>query len=160
MAMMKKFDRDFVYRTINILDNCSKHTEYEVTLLLNCLLALVTLPIERNKNKNNETQDLKTIKFQQDCINKIKQLRNKKDEFDRYNDEKNFFNNIRNSIAHLHIELEESPYEGEIDNIILRNAKDEKKFQNKEYTLQINISVDNLKIFAKYIATEYLNRFF
>ena len=34
MAMMKKFDKEFIERTINILENCSKHTEYEVTLLL------------------------------------------------------------------------------------------------------------------------------
>ena len=44
---MEEFDRDFIIRTLDIIDNCSKYTKYEVTLLINCLLALVTLPIER-----------------------------------------------------------------------------------------------------------------
>ena len=49
MSEIRNFNKEFVERTIDILEKCSKNTEYEVTLLLNCLLALVTLPIERNK---------------------------------------------------------------------------------------------------------------
>lgn len=142
------------------MNNCSEHTEYEVTLLLNCLLALVTLPIEKNKIQRNQTQNSKVIKFQQDCINKIKELKNSNEKFDINNNEKLFFNNIRNAIAHLHIELEESVYKGKIENVILRNAINETNFKNEKYTLQINISVSNLKIFSKYVATEYLKNFF
>ena len=160
MAMMKCFNKEFVERTIDILNNCSEHTEYEVTLLLNCLLALVTLPIERNKLQRNQTQDSKVIKFQQNCVNKMKELKNSNEKFDISNNEKLFFNNIRNAIAHLHIELEESTYKGKIENVILRNAVNEINFKNKQYNLQINISVNNLKIFAKYVATEYIENFF
>ncbi len=160
MAMMKKFDKDFVKRTLDILEECSQYTEYDVTLLLNCLLALVTLPIEKNKIKKNNIQDADIIKFQNDCVDKMKELENLMDTDNSKNDEKFFFNNIRNAIAHLHIELEESLYNGQIENVILRNALNDKEFHDKKYNLQINISVDNLKIFAKYVANEYLNRFF
>lgn len=158
MSMMKKFDKDFVSRTMKILDDCSGKTEYEVTLLLNCLLALVTLPIERNKITKKVKQEDKMIEFQRDCVNKIEELRNEKDYIN--NNKEYFFNNIRNAIAHLHIELEEGCYRKDIENIILRNALDEDEFKNKNYNLQLNISVNNLMLFAKYVAEEYLKRFF
>ena len=49
MSIMHNFDKDFVKRTKNIIENISKSTEYDVTLLLNCLLALVTLPLEQKR---------------------------------------------------------------------------------------------------------------
>ena len=158
MAMMKKFDKEFIERTINILENCSKHTEYEVTLLLNCLLALVTLPIERNKIKKGNIQSKKITTFQKDSVEKIKELKNEREYINIC--EEYFFNNIRNSIAHLHIELEESNYKNRIENIILRNAKNDIEFNKKNYDLQINISVQNFKKFALYVAKEYIKRFF
>ena len=158
MSMMKKFDKDFVERTLNILNNCSDKTEYEVTLLLNCLLALVTLPIERNKVSKKEINCKKAKDFQIDCVNKLEELKNDKDYI---NTEKEyFFNNIRNAIAHLHIEVENGAYKNEIENVIFRNALDAKEFKKKNYNLQVSISVNNLKLFAEYVAEQYLNRFF
>ena len=48
---MYNFDKDFVERTKELLIESYYNTEREVTLLLNCLLALVILPIERKKRK-------------------------------------------------------------------------------------------------------------
>ncbi len=51
MSMMYKFDKDFVIRTKELLSEFYDNTEREVTLLLNCLLALVVLPVERKKRR-------------------------------------------------------------------------------------------------------------
>lgn len=158
MAMMDDFDRDFIERTIEILDNCSKYTKYDVTLLLNCLLALVTLPIERKKYHKNILLDSETVNFQKDCVEKIKQLKN---EDNYYNDnDEYFFNNIRNAIAHLHILVDKGKSDNMIENVTLINAENEHKFKDGIINLSINISVENLRIFAKYVAEEYLKRFF
>lgn len=70
------------------------------------------------------------------------------------------FNHIRNAIAHLHIELEESNYNNKIENIILKDAKDIDEYKKQNYNFKINISVDKLKEFAIYIADEYVKDFF
>lgn len=51
MSMMYRFDKDFVERTKELLNDAYYNTKKEVTLLLNCLLALVILPIERKKRE-------------------------------------------------------------------------------------------------------------
>ena len=158
MSMMEEFDRDFIIRTLDIIDNCSKYTKYEVTLLINCLLALVTLPIERKKYSDSVELSEETLMFQKDCVKKIKQLKNKQNYINH--NEKYFFNNIRNAIAHLHILVDKGTSENTIENITLINALNEEKYINNEFNLRINISVENLKVFAIYVGEEYLKRFF
>lgn len=151
MASIENFDKEFVERTLDILDRNIGNEKYDVTLLLNCLLGLVTLPIEREKD------DIASEKFKDDCVSKMKNLC----EYIKVKtNDKIVFNNIRNSIAHLHIEVENSPYVGKIDYIILRNAKDNNDYKQGKYNLVIKISVNNLREFAKYVATEYLKNFF
>ena len=70
------------------------------------------------------------------------------------------FNHIRNAIAHLHIKLEESNYNNEIENIILIDAKDNDEYKKQNYNFKINISVNKLKEFAIYITDEYIKEFF
>ena len=52
--MMKNFDKDFVQRTAELISGNiqEKSIEYDVTLQLNCLLAMITLPLERKRNEN------------------------------------------------------------------------------------------------------------
>ncbi len=160
MAMIYNFDKDFVKRTEEVLLSCYKNTEYEVTLLLNCLLALVSLPLERNKVTANGNSDIKIINFQKNCKSKLRELKNSYKE-EKFNpNDKYILNHIRNAIAHLHISLEESSYNGQIQNIILRDSRNIQKFNVKDYNFAINISVENLKKFAIYVANEYLNNFF
>ena len=144
MAMMKKFEKEFIERTLAILENLSEKTEYEVTLLLNCLLALVTLPIEREKESD-------LIGFQRSCNKKLKGLKNSNNYIGDKLPCNYFFRNIRNSIAHLYIELEESPINNQIDGVVLRNYT-----RAGKCNFQVSISVENLKVFAKFVAEEYL----
>ena len=51
MSDMPNFKKDFVERTLKVLKEYD--SEYEVTLLLNCLLALVSFPIELQENEIN-----------------------------------------------------------------------------------------------------------
>jgi hypothetical protein len=44
------FKKEFPKRTIDILDRHSSNEKYDVTLLLNCLLALLVLPKEKFYN--------------------------------------------------------------------------------------------------------------
>lgn len=147
MSGMKNFNKEFVQRTRGILEKYYDNEKDEVTLLLNCLSALVSLPIEREKDEDS----IEAEEFQEDCVNMMKQLIKKPY---TNKDETNFFRNIRNSIAHLNIKLE--PNNGIIDSVTLwsRNSNTGK------IVLKINISVDNLKKFAEYVAQEYLDRFF
>lgn len=147
MSEMKNFNKEFVERTKEILEKYYDNEKDEVTLLLNCLSALVSLPIEREKDEDS----IEAEEFQEDCVKMMKQLIKKPY---TNKDERNFFRNIRNSIAHLNIKLE--PNNGIIESVTLwsRNSNTGK------IVLKINISVDNLKRFAEYVAQEYLDRFF
>lgn len=151
MSMMYKFDKDFVIRTKELLSEFYDNTEREVTLLLNCLLALVVLPVERKNGEN-------AIKFQEKCVDKMGALKNSiADEI--FNEDRHTFNHIRNAIAHLHIELEESNYKNKISNVIFIDANSSSHYKNKDYNFKISISVDNLKKFAIYIADEFIKDF-
>ena len=146
MAEMKNFNREFVERTIEILNNYYSNTEYEITLLLNFLLAMVTLPIELQKNNTNKNAK----KFKIDCVTKLKELSTIKQ---NCNDD-TIFENIRNAIAHLNINIENS--NNKVEKIILKNLA------NKNFgtcTLKISISPNNLKKFMEYVANECINRF-
>lgn len=150
MSMMKKFERDFVVRTMELLDRRFEKEENEVTLLLNCLLALVTLPIEREKNAAKKR--FKAKQFQDNCNSRLEEL-SKSFRWDEINNDNQLFRNIRNSIAHLNISFELSPY-GTIDYVNLKNYPDGDK---SKCNFEVTISVDNLRTFAEYVAQEYIN---
>ena len=64
---IKYFDKEFVERTKNIVQTqCKDDFEYDVTLLLNCMLGLVSLPTERTKPGQSS--------FKQECVNKLKNM--------------------------------------------------------------------------------------
>ncbi len=149
MAMMEDFKKNFVERTLEIIKNNYGNTEYEVTLLLNCLLALVSLPIEMKKNECGKKVD----DFMADCVEKMKELSLECTADISY---KTFFRNIRNAIAHLNIQVVSDCFHKNIEKIVLKS----KNIHKKTEVLKIEIQVENLKVFAEYIAEEYLNRFF
>lgn len=147
MSEMGNFNKGFVERTKGILEKYYDDEKDEVTLLLNCLFALVSLPIERKKDEYS----IESEEFQEDCVRMLKQLIKKPY---TNKDEINFFRNIRNSIAHLNIELKSN--NGIIESVTLWS----KNPDTGKIVLKFNISVENLKIFAEYVAQEYLDRFF
>lgn len=148
MSEMKNFNKEFVERTLTIIDEYKNDNErkYDVTLLLNCLCGLVTLPIERKKDKDDDSIN----KFKRKCVNELKKV------CEEYNFHKrsfkNSFRSIRNAIAHLHIEV--SNAEQKINIIQLTDYKDGKF--NKPEIFKIIIKVEKLEEFAKFVATEYL----
>lgn len=150
MSEIVNFNKEFVERTKNVLERNYGNEEYEVTLLLNCLLGLVSFPIELLKDKSNQ----EAKEFQTDCVRKLEELIDKNEDYKNPN--KYFtFRNIRNSIAHIGIEP--LPYDNQIGKIIFTSKKNNK---NYAITLKFCISVENLYIFANYVAEEYLKRFF
>ncbi len=150
MSEMKKFNKGFVKRTSEILNEYEPITEYNVTLLLNCLIGLIVFPIEELKDEHDKI----TNQFKSDCVNKLKELSG--DTFkvtpNSVDDDK-IFRNIRNSVAHINVELKSK--ENIIDKVIFINKQ---KGRKGDTTLEYALSVSDLKKFALYIATEYLNR--
>ena len=64
-------------------------------------------------------------------------------------------------LLHIYIlKLEDSSYNGVIENVILIDADDKTSYNSKKYNFLINISVKNLKEFAFFVADEYLQKFF
>lgn len=57
------FNKEFLNRTKNIIDTYTG--EYEDTLLLNCTLALICLPIEKLINNNYEIIDRVYLKLEE-----------------------------------------------------------------------------------------------
>ncbi|MCX4303842.1 MAG: HEPN family nuclease [Clostridia bacterium] len=151
MSEMERFDKEFVKITKKLLEKYYDDEEYEVTLLLNFLSALVSFPIEMNQEKNSEEAEI----FQQKCVDKFKELKNQDYKGDKNRDENNFFYNIRNSIAHFNIEL--LPNNSEIESITLWSESNNGK---RNINFKANISVNNLKKFAIYVANEYITTFF
>lgn len=149
MAEMKDFNKDFVNRTIKLLKRKDDEKDLEVTLLLNCMLGMVVLPIERYKN---DKEKVIINNYMIKCVKKLKQLAGQTFKTDPENEsETKIFCNIRNSIAHLNVTM--SSYKGQIEKVTLKNYKTGNK---RKETLSYTLSIDNLREFAIYIAEEYL----
>ncbi|MCI8446208.1 MAG: hypothetical protein HFH31_01795, partial [Bacilli bacterium] len=99
MAEMENFKKDFVKRTIDVLNKTYNDSEYEVTLLLNCLCGMVTLPIETEKYDQKMEIDL----FKEKCVKKLESLCLYSNFYKR--SYYNTFIDIRNSMAHFNIEV-------------------------------------------------------
>lgn len=148
MAEMKEFNTEFIKRTIEILNNCSDKTEYDTTLLINCLLGLLVHPIEDYKDEKISNIN----QYKTNCVNKLRELSSKSIKTDPNNkDDQSIFRNIRNSVAHLNVEL--GSYKGTIESITFSNRIGGKK---GKVTLEFTLSVKNLKEFALYVGNEYL----
>lgn len=91
----KSFNKEFIERTKSILDKYQGN--YEVTLLMNCTLALVCLPIEKLKYSNNYP-DL-------EIVSKISE--NLKSKFENSNNisDLSLLKILRNGIAHLNLKF-------------------------------------------------------
>ena len=142
MAIMKKFEKDFVERTLNIIENSPTLSDYDVTLLLNCLLSLIVLPVESEKGNYS----LKADEYKHNCVKKLCELTDlniNKIQYDKV------FVYIRNSIAHLNIKILNN------NNIIEKVSFTDYSISGKKI-FHFTISVGDLKILAKYIAINYL----
>ena len=105
-------ERDFMTRTLHILDNYQG--PYGVTLLINCLLGLIVLPRERGFNKISHRQGIDFcdlgIDPQDICWGQIA---------DQEKTASRFLQGMRNSVAH--IKIESISDQGEIDSLRFRD---------------------------------------
>lgn len=139
------FKKDFVSRTINILEDTSKKTQYEVTLLLNCLLGLMVFPIESTKSNKNCELKVNCVKklIKMEVIKKPKLVTN----LDYYK----IFKSMRNAVSHGHIET--SGTNDYIEGIKFSDF-DCNNLDEPHTCLEFN--VEQLKEYALYVATQYL----
>ena len=138
---IKNFDKEFVERTKKIIENSLiVKNEYDITLLINCMLALVVLPIEKTSESNK--------KFQDEITNKLKEM----DVVKKSTNEGSLFRAIKNALSHLHIEIKNK--NGIIYKIIFRD----KKHNKSECHTMLEFDTTQLKEFAVYVANQHLER--
>ncbi len=157
-----KYDTEFIKRTQTLINGY--HEKYTITLLLNCLLGLIILPNEFKGRKGRKftflNQDIQSIKEIQGIISKNNFLFNptKKKKGDGYVSDKkslkNFLKKIRNGIAHQQIEpINEN---GEWKGVRIKDIND---FNNKNLELEIEFTIKELRDFAFFISTKYIEEF-
>lgn len=149
------FGKDFVMRTMNILDDLQdkRSFPYEVTLLLNCALALLCLPVQLIEEKPCET-----VRFSESCINKLEMLGvsiekgsiNPDTNNGRTKDQQ-IMCYMRNGVAHLHIKLNNGIGIPEIETITIWNVSN-----NGVRNFEITFTVKQLNNFLKFVAHEFL----
>lgn len=123
---IKDFDRQFVERTKYIIEHPTYvEREYEITLLTNCLLALIVLPTERTSNKSKDAM------FKSDVANEIKRM----NVIQTSANDDRLFRTIKNAISHMHIEMKNK--NGIISEILFCD----KLSTAKEYHMELSINV-------------------
>ncbi len=146
-AYIDTFDEEFLCRTKKIIADTP--TEYKFTLLLNCTLALICLPIENMKGNNTEIIDevCETLEKLEVSVELIKKPDGVKQE------KLNYFKlkALRNGIAHLNIESvnEKDKLQSFIINGDSYDHKIKFSFTFAEETLQ-NFSYEMLNIYLRY----------
>lgn len=139
---IKYFDKEFVERTKNIVQTqCKDDFEYDVTLLLNCMLGLVSLPTERTKPGQNP--------FKQECVNKLKNM----GVIVNSTDDDKTFRTVKNALSHMNIAPQNK--DGVIDSIIIKDRCD----SNSQFHTELHFTVPQLKEFALFVADKHLERY-
>jgi hypothetical protein len=110
MGLYKNIDIDFASRTLRIIEQYDEYIltsqeNYEVTLLVNCLLGLLILPQERRYDliPNNPVDDLPEWNIQKTFINSWGKAKNGQPAPCTL---KELVHRLRNSVAHFHIAAE------------------------------------------------------
>jgi len=140
------FDIELITRTKQLLDTYKGY--YTNTLLMNSLLSLIVLPQQYNARQRNLSfmnQDLTKIREIDFVLNSPRFL------FDprrHNNDLKNLMNRIRNGIAHQNIQVIGKNHEWAT--III-----EDKDKSGQVGLHLELTIEELKKLAIYIADEY-----
>lgn len=138
---IKCFDKEFVERTkIIVQTQCKDDFEYDVTLLLNCMLGLVSLPTERT----NPSQ----ISFKQACVDKLKNM----GVIVSDTDNNKTFRTVKNALSHMNIAPQNK--DGVVDSIIIKDRQD----RSSPVHTELQFTVPQLKEFALFVADKHLER--
>jgi hypothetical protein len=157
---MNDLDVNFVKRTQKIIKEYEGNLEY--SLLINCTLGLILLPVEVNKQKKLSflQHDINEIDIIRDIFNKDKRhifnpTKYNKKEKNYEKASKNlmsFLYHLRNGLAHL-ANAEANNKDGEWISVRL---KDTNRFNNNNVELEITIEKDDLKALAMFLSNEYI----
>lgn len=141
MASIGKFDKEFVERTIEIIENCKGDFEYSFTLLLNCMQGLNNLPVEK-RSKGTE--------FERLYVEKIKEMKVLSLELD---DDKTF-RAVKNGFSHMRLEPVNN--NGVFEAITINDVN---TYQNdKRIHTSMTFTYNQLKEFALFVAKLHLER--
>ena len=156
-----KFDVEFIQRTLENLD-ASSGIEYEVTLLLNCLVGLVIIPAEAYLKKNYTFFNSPIL-----CVPEVKELMENqyfqptasRQEGGIYKSKQltlaNLIRSIRNSVAHNHIYC--LPEEGKWRMVRICDINENNKRDGKPHLeLEVVWSINQLKHFCRFVAERYI----
>lgn len=146
------FRVDFVDRTIEIIDKLSKKTDYEVTLLINCLFGLIVIPTEVDYAEYHANYEEDFVNF---CIEKLNQYRpsiqQKIPDDLNIPAERLLVRCMKNALSHLNIET--TSEDGKISAVKFKDRLDKRS----EFHTEIEFTVDDLKQFALDMARHYSN---
>lgn len=141
------FKKEFVERTKDNLEKISYITHkygeniFEVTLLINSLIGLVSLPTEMTIPNDKE--------FKSKCVKKLKELR----VIEYYSDDERLFRALKNAISHMNITVI-NEYRT-IKSIIIKDRTN----ASSPYHTKLKFSIENLMEFALFVADLHLQRF-
>lgn len=135
-----KFENDFVKRTIKIINDLYYTYENNVTLLINCLIGLISYATEQTSPDD--------IQFKSLYISKLNEL----GVIQKSTDDEKTFRTIKNALSHMYIEPHS--HEREITHICF---SDNPPHSKKCHTI-IEFKIEQLKDFALFVADEHLKR--
>ncbi len=144
----EKFDKEFLIRTKKIIQEADKF-EYSVTLLLNCTLSLICLPIERSDGPSYRNDRL-----YDDLASKLNNLDVIIDEMNRNNlniPSRPKLKCLRNGIAH--IKMDSVNKDEKITGVKIVGGT---KYKNVKYKCKFNFTAEQLKEFSLFIVDKYL----
>ncbi|MBP0958234.1 MAG: hypothetical protein J5997_12825 [Oscillospiraceae bacterium] len=136
----KKFEIDFVKRTIKIINDLYYY-ENNVTLLINCLIGLISYATE-----HTSPDDVQFISLYIAKLNELGVIH-------KSTDDKKTFRTIKNALSHMYIESHSQ--EREITHICF---SDKNPHSKKCHTI-IEFKIEQLKEFALFVADEHLKRY-
>ena len=137
------FNIDFVKRTITIIEELSDKTDYEVTLLINCLFGLIVIPTEVDYDEYGACYK----DYEDYCELMIYEYSSKKP---KKTSKRQLVKCMKNALSHLHILT--VPKDGKISAVIFKD----KLKDDIDYHSKIRFTVENLKEFALVMAKKYL----
>lgn len=118
-----------------------KNYKYDITLLLNCMLGLVSLPVESTNSTHSH--------FATSCVQKLKEL----GVIVKSTNDKKTFRAVKNALSHMYIEP--ISRNEKIHTIILRD----KCPDDTQYHTKLKFSPAQLKDFSIFVANLHLERF-
>lgn len=149
MSYTKAFEKEFITRTQSIIKQADS-IDYSVTLLLNCTLALVCLPIERSQNVTGDSVAIYNTLISK-LADKLDALHVIISETVSPTPPKQKLKCLRNGIAH--IVMDAINEKGSITGVTIQGSTTHRSIS---YSCSFHFSKEQLKKYALFMSSEYL----